>query len=185
MAKRTSAGAADPKGTRHGEVQLARPQSQTSAPRPPKPGRFERVSSSRFEAAEQELRKLFGRNVREARHRAGLTQADVANIVDTDSAYIGTIERGDQNVTLSMVLRLAYAVHTEPGALLLGEAAENYSLETLVRIVGALHSYLKATMDQRGPAGFSGDMLTIIPKPPPAVAPSVQAMKPKKAPFGR
>jgi transcriptional regulator with XRE-family HTH domain len=105
-------------------VRLAPSAGQASAPRPPKPGRFERVSSSRFEAAEQELRKLFGRNVRAARHRAGLTQADVANIVDTDSAYIGTIERGDQNVTLSMVLRLAYAVHTDPGALLLSEAAE-------------------------------------------------------------
>jgi ribosome-binding protein aMBF1 (putative translation factor) len=149
MAKRTSAGAGGPEGTRRGSATPAPSADKASASRPPKLGRFERVSSSRFEVAEQELRTLFGRNVREARHRVALTRADVANIVDTDSAYIGTIERGDQNVTLSMVLRLAYAVHTDPGALLLEEAAENYSLETLVRIVGALHSYLKATMDQR------------------------------------
>ena len=109
MAKRTSAGAGGPEGTRRGSATPAPSADKASASRPPKLGRFERVSSSRFEVAEQELRTLFGRNVRQARHRAGLTQADVANIVDTDSAYIGTIERGDQNVTLSIVLRLAYA----------------------------------------------------------------------------
>jgi transcriptional regulator with XRE-family HTH domain len=129
-----------------------------------KRGTFERVSSARFEAAERELRKLFGRNVREARHRAGLTQADVGAIIDSDQPYVGAIERGEQNVTLATLTRIAYAVRTDPGALLLGETAENYSLETLVRIVGALHSYLQTTIDQQGGAEFNPDMLTIIPK---------------------
>lgn len=127
-------------------------------------GPFERISSTRFAAAERELQVLFGRNVRDARNRLGLTQTDVANIIDSDQSFVGAVERGAQNVRLSTVLRLAYAVRTDPGALLLGENAQDYGLETLARIVAGLHAYLQTTLDQSGPVRFSGDMLAIIPR---------------------
>ena len=146
-----------------------------------KQGPFERISSARFEPAERELRTLFGHNVRDARNRLGLTQTDVANIVDSNQSFVGAVERGAQNVRLSTVVRLAFAVRTDPGALLLGENAKDYGLETLVRIVAALHAYLQSALAQSGPTRFSGDMLTIIPRDGAPASPSVPvASKPRR-----
>ena len=129
-----------------------------------KQGPFERISSTRFAAAERELQALFGRNLRDARNRLGLTQTDVANIIDSNQSFVGAVERGAQNVRLSTVVRLAFAVRTDPGALLLCETARDYSLETLARIVGALHAYLQSTLTQVGPVRFSAEMLASIPR---------------------
>ena len=141
----------------------------TAAPKPkrnfhkqPRPSRFERVSSERFADAEKRLQQLFGRNLREARLRAGLTQTDVANITDTAQSYIGYVERGEINVQLSTILRLAYAVGVDPGALLLGDRAAHYNLETLVRLVGALHAHLQATVGDQTKSLPQGEVLTLI-----------------------
>jgi DNA-binding XRE family transcriptional regulator len=141
----------------------------TAAPTPkrnfhkqPRPSKFERVSSKRFADAEKKLQQLFGRNLREARLRAGLTQTDVANIIDTTQSYVGGVERGVVNVQLSTVLRLAYAVRVDPGALLLGDRAANYSLETLVRLIGALYAHLQAAMGEQAKNLPQGELLTLI-----------------------
>jgi transcriptional regulator with XRE-family HTH domain len=128
----------------------------------PRPSKFERVSSERFADAEKRLQQLFGRNLREARLRAGLTQTDVANIIDTAQSYVGGVERGEVNVQLSTVLRLAYAVHVDPGALLLGDRAAHYSLETLVRLVGALYAHLQATLGEQAKDLPQDELLTLI-----------------------
>jgi transcriptional regulator with XRE-family HTH domain len=128
----------------------------------PRPSKFERVSSERFADAEKRLQQLFGRNLREARLRAGLTQTDVANIIDTTQSYVGGIERGEVNVQLSTVLRLAYAVRVDPGALLLGDRAAHYSLETLVRLVGALYAHLQETVGEQAKNLPQGELLTLI-----------------------
>ena len=122
----------------------------------PRPSKFERLPSERFTAAEKQLQQLFGRNLREARLRAGLTQTDVADIIASSQPYVGAVERGEINVQLSTVVRLAYAVRTDPGALLLGDRAPHYSLETLVRLVGALYAHLLP----------QGELLTLIAAPP-------------------
>ena len=141
----------------------------TAAPKPkrnfhkqPRPSKFKRVSSERFADAEKKLQQLFGRNLREARLRAGLTQTDVANIIDTAQSYVGYVERGEINVQLSTVLRLAYAVRVDPGALLLGNRTAHYSLETLVRLVGALYAHLQATVGDQGKGLPQGELLTLI-----------------------
>jgi DNA-binding XRE family transcriptional regulator len=146
----------------------------TAAPKPkrnfhikPRPSKFERMSSERFAEAEKRLQQLLGRNLREARLRAGLTQTDVANIVASSQPYVGAIERGEMNVQLSTLLRLAYAVRVDPGALLLGDGAAHYSLETLVRLVGALHAHLQAAMAERSRKQPLGELLTLIAAPPP------------------
>jgi transcriptional regulator with XRE-family HTH domain len=128
-------------------------------------GSFERLEPARLALAEKQLRELFGRNVREARQRAGLTQADVGDIIGSGQPFVGAVERGEQNVQLATIVRLAYAVRTDPGALLLGDGAVGYSLETLVRLVSALNTYLQATIAEKGAARVPADMLTIIPRP--------------------
>ena len=150
-----------------------------------KQGPFERISSTRFAAAERELQALFGRNLRDARIRLGLTQTDVANIIDSNQSFVGAVERGAQNVRLSTVVRLAFAVRTDPGALLLCESAKDYSLETLARIVAALHAHLQSTLEQSGPTRFSDDMLTTIPRDILLGDPSVLARPKSKPPAKR
>lgn len=140
----------------------AAPKQKRNFHKQPRPSKFERVSSDRFSEAEKRLQQLFGRNLREARLRAGLTQTDVANIIDSAQSYVGYVERGEINVQLSTILRLAYAVRVDPGALLLGDRAANYSLETLVRLVGALYAHLQATVGEQGKGLPPGEVLTLI-----------------------
>ena len=164
MTKRSAAQARKVPGRQLTERNLASAPPETTTPSAAQQSPLARMSSARFETAERELRTLFGRNLRNARNRLGLTQTDVANIIDSDQSFVAAVERGAQNVRLSTVVRLACAVRTDPGALLLGENATDYGLEALVRIVGALHAYLQSALDQSGPEGISGEMLTVIPR---------------------
>jgi transcriptional regulator with XRE-family HTH domain len=129
------------------------------------PATFERVSPERFVSAEKQILTLLGRNVREARHRAKLTQTDVADIIHTTQPFVGSVERGERNIRLSTVVRLAYAVRTDPGALLLGERAAQYGMETLVRLVAALHAHLEATMGEQALKLPAGELLSVISSP--------------------
>lgn len=52
----------------------------------------------------------FGRSLREARERAGLSQADVAARLGMTQSYVSRVERGDQNITLSACAAFAQAV---------------------------------------------------------------------------
>lgn len=144
----------------------------TAAPKPkrnfhkqPRPSKFERVSPKRFADAEKRLQQLFGRNLRAARLRAGLTQTDVANIVGTTQPYVGFVERGEKNVQLSTLLRLAYAVGVDPGALLLGDRAAHYNMETLVGLVGALYAHLQALVGDQAKGLPQGELLTLVTAP--------------------
>jgi len=55
----------------------------------------------------EELMDRVGRRVAELRRAAGLTQADMAERLDTDVANYRRIELGFQNVTLRMLARIA------------------------------------------------------------------------------
>ena len=62
----------------------------------------------------------FGENVRSARSKAGLTQAEVAARADVRKQYISLVETGKVNATLEMVAALALAVDEDPDTLLDG-----------------------------------------------------------------
>lgn len=49
----------------------------------------------------------FGRAVREARTAAGLTQEELADRSGLDRSYMGGIERGERNPTLSVIEKVA------------------------------------------------------------------------------
>jgi transcriptional regulator with XRE-family HTH domain len=49
---------------------------------------------------------LFGRAVREARARRGLSQEQLAEAADMHRNYVGAIERGEINPTLRILLKL-------------------------------------------------------------------------------
>lgn len=62
-------------------------------------------------------RKAFGARVRELRLRAGLSQEELAHRAELDRSYVGQVERGERNVSLDNIHRLAEALHKKPSEL--------------------------------------------------------------------
>ncbi len=60
----------------------------------------------------------FGRAVRRIRVSLGLSQEDLADLANIHRTYIGGIERGERNPTLTMIYRLAEALGVPPTKLL-------------------------------------------------------------------
>jgi transcriptional regulator with XRE-family HTH domain len=60
----------------------------------------------------------FGQAVRRIRNSLGLSQEDLADRAHIHRTYIGGIERGERNPTLTMIYRLAEALGVSPSKLL-------------------------------------------------------------------
>lgn len=60
----------------------------------------------------------FGAAVRTRRKVIGLSQEALANLAEIDRSHMGKIERGERNVTLLNVLRIARAIGAKPSELL-------------------------------------------------------------------
>ncbi len=56
------------------------------------------------------IKAEFGQRVRELRGRRGLSQEDLALACDLDRSYIGGIERGERNVSLLNIHKIATAL---------------------------------------------------------------------------
>lgn len=62
----------------------------------------------------------FGKRVREFRSRVGLSQEEFADRAGLHRTYIGGIERGERNVGVLNILKLARALKLRPADLLNG-----------------------------------------------------------------
>jgi transcriptional regulator with XRE-family HTH domain len=60
----------------------------------------------------------FGTRVREERERLGISQEELANRAGLHRTYLSGIERGERNLGLINLLRLARALGVAPAALL-------------------------------------------------------------------
>jgi transcriptional regulator with XRE-family HTH domain len=65
-----------------------------------------------------------GENVRMARRKLGLSQEDLALQANLDRTYIGGIERGERNVAVINLCKMARVLGIQPGRLLKGLAHE-------------------------------------------------------------
>ena len=63
-------------------------------------------------------RAAFGKRVRESRKLAGLSQEELAHRADLDRSYVGQVERGERNVSLDNIYRLANGLGMVAGDLL-------------------------------------------------------------------
>jgi transcriptional regulator with XRE-family HTH domain len=63
-------------------------------------------------------KSVFGRNFREARKRAGLSQADIERRTGILRSSISDVEKGKQNVTIDTMERLAASVSVDMATLL-------------------------------------------------------------------
>lgn len=58
-------------------------------------------------------RKTFGERVRELRLAAGFSQEQLAHRAGLDRSYVGQVERGERNVSLDNIYRLAAAISVD------------------------------------------------------------------------
>lgn len=63
--------------------------------------------------------KALGEAVRAHRKALGMSQEALADAAGIDRSHMGKIERGERNVTLLNVARIATAMETRPSSLLL------------------------------------------------------------------
>jgi transcriptional regulator with XRE-family HTH domain len=61
---------------------------------------------------------LFGERVRTLRQARGLSQEALALAAGLDRTYIGGVERGERNISLINIQKIAHALETSPAELL-------------------------------------------------------------------
>ena len=67
-----------------------------------------------------DIRIRFGRAVRQKRHKLGLSQEAFADLCGLDRTYVGGIERGERNVALVNIEKVARAFKMSLSELLRG-----------------------------------------------------------------
>lgn len=75
-------------------------------------------------AEECVLVTLFAANLRQRRLELGLSQEGLAERAGVHRTYIGMLERGEKNATLSSIERIAFALDVDPWKLLKRKNAE-------------------------------------------------------------
>jgi len=66
----------------------------------------------------EDPRILFGKELRKLRKARGWSQEELAARCDLDRTYIGGIERGERNVALLNIYKIAEAIELHPSKLL-------------------------------------------------------------------
>lgn len=60
------------------------------------------------------LQKTLGQNLRAYRLQRGLSQEDFAEVIGVHRTYMGAVERGERNLTLKSVERIAACLRVRP-----------------------------------------------------------------------
>jgi transcriptional regulator with XRE-family HTH domain len=61
---------------------------------------------------------LFGKRVRDLRLRLGWSQEKLADMIGIHRTYMGSVERGERNISLENIVRIARTLKIPPSALL-------------------------------------------------------------------
>ena len=63
-------------------------------------------------------RRQFGKHLRELRLERKLSQEKLAELADLHRNYVGGVERGERNVSLINIVKLAHALAVKPSKLI-------------------------------------------------------------------
>lgn len=72
------------------------------------------------ESSQSHIKNTFGKRLRELRHGKGFSQEGLALACGLDRTYIGGTERGERNVSLINIYKIAKALDISPSDLLKG-----------------------------------------------------------------
>jgi transcriptional regulator with XRE-family HTH domain len=62
--------------------------------------------------------KMLGIKIRELRLQQGISQESLADLTGLHRTYIGSVERGERNISLNNIIEIAKALKTTPSILL-------------------------------------------------------------------
>lgn len=65
---------------------------------------------------DESIKKRFGARLRSLRQARGLSQEDLALSCQLDRTYIGGVERGERNISLINIIRLACSLNVHASA---------------------------------------------------------------------
>lgn len=77
----------------------------------------------------EELRRQLGRRIRQLRQARGWTQRELADRCDMDAMYVGSVERGERNLTLDNIGKISIGFGVETHQLFLFSSASLMSEE--------------------------------------------------------
>ncbi len=63
---------------------------------------------------------IFGKNVRALREQLEISQEELAERAGLHRTYVGSVERGERNISLENIVELAHALSVTPAVLLAG-----------------------------------------------------------------
>lgn len=66
----------------------------------------------------KKAQKQLGKAIRQRRHEIGLSQEDFASSCGVHRTYMGAVERGERNISLMNIIRIANAFNIKPSELL-------------------------------------------------------------------
>jgi transcriptional regulator with XRE-family HTH domain len=61
--------------------------------------------------------RVLGQRIRDRRASLGWTQEHLAHVADVDRSYIGGVERGERNVTFTMLCKISAALRSDVAGL--------------------------------------------------------------------
>jgi transcriptional regulator with XRE-family HTH domain len=65
-------------------------------------------------------RRILGENIRVIRKKAGFSQEKLAEKAELNSAYVSDVERGEENISVDALVRIAQALKVELADLVRG-----------------------------------------------------------------
>jgi transcriptional regulator with XRE-family HTH domain len=60
------------------------------------------------------IQKKFGTRLRQIRQNMGLSQEELAHLCNLDRSYVGGVERGERNISLVNIHKIADALNISP-----------------------------------------------------------------------
>jgi transcriptional regulator with XRE-family HTH domain len=90
---------------------------------------------SQHAAAALSLRGVFARNIRLVRIAAGMSQERMAHDAGLDRAFVGTLERGQRNISIDNIERIAAVVGVAAHELMNPRLPELRNLDVTVKRV--------------------------------------------------